>query len=203
MRCSIHLVAHLDYLLLDDCGLVSIPHVDFLLVSVSAAWIRAQVLDLTTDDTLRHLCDSTWLHVVENDARDFIEVILAPSVGVLSSSRSCHRLSNAYEATGCTLVVGVVSAPYKLVNFILAWNIVHHGWLVVCGAHSVSTACLSPQGLLEHIFGLVKHANLLNSIHGIGDLGGRWGLGSLGRSLLESSCMLFGSHLIEGLLGEA
>jgi hypothetical protein len=203
VRCSIHLVAHLDYLLLDDCGLVSISHLDLLLVSVSAAWIRSQVFDLPAHDTLRHLSDSTWLHVVKNDARDFIEVILAPPVGVLSGCGSSHRLANANEATGGALVVGVLPSSYKLVDFVLTGHIVHHGWLVVRGPHTVTAASLSPERLLQHIFGLVQHANLLNSIHGVGDLGGGWSLGTLGRGLLESPGMLFGSHLIEGLLGEA
>lgn len=133
---------------------------------------------MSADDALRHLCDSTWLHIVENYSRNFIEVILTPSVGVLSSGSGCHRLSNTDEATGGTLVVGVL-ASYKLVDFVLTGDIVHHGGLVVCGSHSVPTASLSSQWLLEYIFGLVQHANLLNSIHWVGDLRGCWRLGTL------------------------
>ena len=191
--CSMNLISILNYLFFDDGCLVTKSLSSFVRAN-SASRIWTKIFDLSHNNTtLSHLSQSTWLHIVKDYTWNLIQVVLTSAVCLLLRLWHHHWFPNADEATSATFIIS-----NELVNLWLLGHIFHHRR--ICGNYSITTTSLSSQRLRQDIISLIDHANLLNSIYWIVNLGGCWRLSTLGWCLLKSSSMLFCSHFIKSLL---
>ena len=177
-----HLVSsRVNVLFLNDCGLITSACVGLLRAN-SAAWVRAQVLDLT--DVTATIARSLSFHIVEDDALDVIDLVGVCCVGGHSLRHSSldEGMLRDEEATACFLIdEGLGELSITVLVGHLPFN-------------SSPTASLPT----DYIVTCRIHNHLMNFIDGVCRSGR---LCSLRRGLVETSCMPRGPLGIDSVLG--